>query len=131
MAEDPPVPPTDGTSGDVGPPPGTGVTRRSFIQTAGLSAAAGALQPAAHAASDPPADAVDGVPILGPDPVAVTLRVNGKPIQTAVEPATTLLDALRIHMGLTGSKEICDRGACGGCSVLADGLLIASCMMLV
>ena len=127
MAEDPPAPATDGTPGDRS---GAGVTRRSFIQTAGLSAAAGALQQGTRAASDPPGDAVDDVPIIGPDPVSVTLRVNGKPITTTVEPATTLLDALRIHIGLTGPKEICDRGACGGCSVLADGLLVASCMML-
>ena len=134
MAQDPPAPATDGTSGDgrpgSGEGPGPGVSRRSFIQTAGLSAAAGALQQGAHAALDPPADAAHGVPILGPDPVPVTLRVNGNTIRTTVDPATTLLDALRINIGLTGSKEICDRGACGGCSVLVDGLLTVSCMML-
>ncbi len=106
-----------------------GVTRRSFIQTAGLSAAAGALQQGARAASDPP-DTVDGVRIIGPDPVPVTLRVNGTPMKTTVDPATTLLDALRVNLGLTGSKEVCDRGACGGCSVLVDGRLTVSCMML-
>jgi len=136
MAQDPPTPATDGTSGDgdpapgSGPGPGAGVSRRSFIQTAGLSAAAGALQQGAHAAMDPQADADHGVLILGPDPVPVTLRVNGKPTPTTLDPATTLLVALRINIGLTGSKEICDRGACGGCSVLLDGRLIASCMML-
>jgi xanthine dehydrogenase YagT iron-sulfur-binding subunit len=62
--------------------------------------------------------------------VDITLSVNGKPTQLKVEPASTLLDALRLHLGLTGPKEICDRGACGGCSVLIDGKLMNSCMTL-
>ncbi len=124
MAEDPPAP-SDDAAADESP----GVSRRSFIQTAGLSAAAGALQQGAGAASDPP-DRVDGVLIIGPDPVPVTLRVNGTPMKTTVDPATTLLEALRINIGLTGSKEVCDRGACGACSVLVDGRLTVSCMML-
>jgi xanthine dehydrogenase YagT iron-sulfur-binding subunit len=51
-------------------------------------------------------------------------------MKKTIDPATTLLDALRIQCDLTGSKEICDRGSCGGCSVLIDGKLVASCMML-
>jgi xanthine dehydrogenase YagT iron-sulfur-binding subunit len=45
-----------------------------------------------------------------------------------VEPASTLLEALRIQLGLTGAKEVCDRGACGACSVIIDGKLVNSCM---
>jgi aerobic-type carbon monoxide dehydrogenase small subunit (CoxS/CutS family) len=56
--------------------------------------------------------------------------VNGRARAIRVDPATTLLAALRLDMGLTGSKEICDRGSCGGCSVLIDGKLHVSCMML-
>lgn len=106
-----------------------GVSRRSFIQTMGVSAAAGALAGRAEGADDGQA-AGDGPPILGPGPVAITLIVNGSPARLTVEPATTLLEALRLHLNLTGSKEICGRGECGGCSVLVDGRLLSSCMML-
>jgi aerobic-type carbon monoxide dehydrogenase small subunit (CoxS/CutS family) len=105
-----------------------GVSRRSFIQTLGLSAAAGTVRQKAEAALGPAQ--ADEVQILGPGAVELTLRVNGRPMTARIDPATTLLDALRIELGLTGPKQICDRGACGGCSVLVDGRLTASCMML-
>jgi aerobic-type carbon monoxide dehydrogenase small subunit (CoxS/CutS family) len=60
----------------------------------------------------------------------IVLQVNGQPFQVAVTPDTTLLLALRESMGLTGTKEVCDRGACGACTVLVDGRSINSCMML-
>lgn len=112
---------------------GDGVSRRSFMQTLGLSAAAGALSSTARAVElevRAGKGTLDGVPILGPDPVSVTLKVNGQALTAKLDPATTLLDALRVNHGLTGSKEICDRGSCGGCSVLIDGHLVNSCMML-
>jgi aerobic-type carbon monoxide dehydrogenase small subunit (CoxS/CutS family) len=106
--------------------PGSGVSRRRFLQTLGLSAAAAPLAGSTDAAQAAKTD----VPILGPGPVGITLRVNGTPYEATIDPATTLLEALRIDLNLTGTKEICDRGACGGCSVLVDGKLTASCMML-
>ena len=129
VAQDPSAP-AEGHRFDTGATnAGLDVTRRSFIQSLGLSAAASALPGATDACAEP-RDAAADVPILGPDPVTLTLRINGTPTKTSIDPATTLLDALRIHLRLTGTKEICDRGACGGCSVLVDGRLIASCMML-
>jgi len=122
----PPGPPSGPSSGR-----GTDrfqVSRRSFIQTLGASAAAGALQ--AKAAALVEVHRPDGPPMLGPDPVAIELKVNGKAMPLTVDPATTLLEALRLHIGLTGTKEVCDRGACGGCSVIIDGKLMVSCMML-
>ncbi len=117
-----------------GDSPARGVSRRSFIQTLGASAAASSLTAAADAAarraSGPGERPDEGPPILGPDPVPLTLRVNGAPVQATVDPAATLMDVLRIDHKLTGTKEICDRGACGGCSVLVDGRLVNSCMML-
>jgi len=104
----------------------SGVTRRSFLQTMGLSAAAAAAQAKAEQA----VEIVGGVRIIGPGPVAVTLRVNGRELAHEVDPATTLMEFLRWHAHLTGTKEVCDRGACGGCSVLVDGKLVDSCMML-
>jgi xanthine dehydrogenase YagT iron-sulfur-binding subunit len=68
--------------------------------------------------------------VLGPGPVPLTLHVNGAARQVTVEPRVTLLRALRNHLDLTGAKEICDRGACGGCTVLLDGEPVTSCLML-
>jgi xanthine dehydrogenase YagT iron-sulfur-binding subunit len=66
------------------------------------------------------------------DPLAqaVTLDVNGKSYPLKLDPRTTLLDALREHIGLTGAKKGCDQGACGACTVLADGRRINSCLTL-
>lgn len=60
----------------------------------------------------------------------ITLTVNGEPQDLAVEPWWTLLDVLRMELGLTGTKKGCDRGDCGACTVLQDGKPIPSCMRL-
>ncbi len=62
--------------------------------------------------------------------IAVTMIVNGHPHHIMVEPRTTLLDAIREQLALTGSKKACDRGECGACTVLVDGRRILSCMTL-
>lgn len=62
--------------------------------------------------------------------IAVTMIVNGQPQHIMVEPRTTLLDALRQQLALTGTKKACDRGECGACTVLVDGQRILSCMTL-
>jgi xanthine dehydrogenase YagT iron-sulfur-binding subunit len=72
----------------------------------------------------------NGPVVLGPDPIKVKLSLNGKDAELTIDPATTLMEALRWNVRLTGTKEVCDRGACGACSVLVDGKLINSCMML-
>jgi xanthine dehydrogenase YagT iron-sulfur-binding subunit len=64
------------------------------------------------------------------DRQAVSLTVNGEPRTIAVEPRTTLLDALREELGLTGTKKGCDRGECGACTVHVDGRRVLSCMTL-
>lgn len=110
-------------------PDASGVSRRSFMKTMGLSAAAASVGAAVEAKAKELAGDAE-TPVLGPDASEITLNVNGKPMKVKVEPSTTLLEALRIDLGLTGAKEICDRGACGGCSVLMDGKLINSCLTL-
>ncbi|HVQ18343.1 MAG TPA: 2Fe-2S iron-sulfur cluster-binding protein [Actinomycetes bacterium] len=60
----------------------------------------------------------------------VRMRVNGTTRPVELEPRVSLLDALREHMGLTGTKKGCDQGACGACTVLVDGERILSCLGL-
>jgi aerobic-type carbon monoxide dehydrogenase small subunit (CoxS/CutS family) len=100
----------------------------------GVSAAASSLAAAATASGvmgrhlDEPEGKGSGPAMLGPDAVAISLNVNGKMMPVKVEPATTLLEALRIYLGLTGAKEVCDRGACGACSVIMNGKTVNACM---
>ena len=105
--------------------PTQGFSRRTFLKTVGLGAAATGFVGAAGE------DARAAQPtILGPDPVPLSLTINGRLQTITVEPRVTLLRALRNHLGLTGAKEICERGACGGCTVLLDGAPICACLLL-
>ena len=72
----------------------------------------------------------DSNPIQVANKVAVALIVNGVETQLKVTPWTTLLDALRDHLDLTGTKKGCDHGQCGACTVLVDGRRINSCLTL-
>jgi xanthine dehydrogenase YagT iron-sulfur-binding subunit len=108
-----------------------GITRRGFLKGAGLTAAGTALLDGVQAFSREVDSASNlGVTELGPDPVPVPLNINGKEHTVNIEPRTTLADALRINLGMTGTKIICDRGACSGCTVWLDKVPVNSCMML-
>jgi aerobic-type carbon monoxide dehydrogenase small subunit (CoxS/CutS family) len=98
------------------------MSRRTFLKTAGVGAAATSFAGVASA----PAEAA----VLGPDAVPLALKVNGALRTVSVEPRVTLLSALRDHLDLTGAKQVCDRGACGACTVLFDGEPVCSCLML-
>ena len=68
--------------------------------------------------------------IPAPDKISVALTVNGVARRLELRPWTTLLDALRDHLDLTGTKKGCDHGQCGACTVLVDGRRIVSCLTL-
>jgi xanthine dehydrogenase YagT iron-sulfur-binding subunit len=65
-----------------------------------------------------------------PEKIPIGLNVNGTRMELTVAPWTTLLDALRDHLDLTGTKKGCDHGQCGACTVLVDGRRINSCLTL-
>jgi xanthine dehydrogenase YagT iron-sulfur-binding subunit len=69
-------------------------------------------------------------PIRTPDKISIALNVNGVEMSLRVAPWTTLLDALRDHLDLTGTKKGCDHGQCGACTVLVEGRRINSCLTL-
>jgi xanthine dehydrogenase YagT iron-sulfur-binding subunit len=99
------------------------MSRRHFLAAGATGVAApllaGALPAAAQAEEAP-----------GARTVSTSLMINGQDYHLDVDARTTLLDALRDHLGLTGTKKGCDHGQCGACTILADGRRILSCLTL-
>jgi xanthine dehydrogenase YagT iron-sulfur-binding subunit len=99
----------------------TALSRRRFLETAGAVTLAMASRPAAaEAAAEPVSMPTENV----------TLTVNGRRHALDLDPRTTLLDALRERLGLTGTKKGCDQGQCGACTVIVNGQRINSCLTL-
>jgi len=105
------------------------VDRRTFLKGLGTSAVAVATVQVGAMADE--INKSSGLPApQGPDAVPVSLMINGEKKDFLLEPRVTLLDALRNFGPLTGTKEVCDRGTCGACTVLVDGKPTYSCMKL-
>ena len=106
------------------------VSRRGFLRGAGLGAAGAAILETGLNAVTEASTALAGPAVVGPGRVAVTLNVNGSARKLDIEPRTTLAEALRDDLGLTGTKVVCDRGSCSACTVMLDKTLVVSCMTL-
>jgi xanthine dehydrogenase YagT iron-sulfur-binding subunit len=102
------------------------VSRRNFLKTAGV----GSLATAVTTVGVAEVGAQSGPAAIGPGDVPVTLTVNGKRLDLRIEPRVTLLNALRNRADLTGNKRVCDRGACGACTMIVDGRTVYSCSTL-
>ena len=102
-------------------PPRSGFSRRGFLGSVGAGALGAAV--AGPTAAAPAPAASDGS-------LPLSLVVNGQARQLRVEPRETLLSVLRERLGLTGTKPGCERGECGACTVLIDGVTRYSCLTL-
>jgi len=122
----PPVGPPDEESNRE--PDRLDVSRRTFLKGAGLTIAAVGVTGSQAIGSA--TVVADETVIVGPDKTTIDFTLNGKSTQIETEPWQTLLDTLRNEQGLTGAKRVCDRGACGACTVIVDGLAVNACSML-
>ena len=105
------------------------ISRRGFLRGAGLTTAGTVMVNTGVLALDKSQPVVENK-TLGPDAIQVRMKVNGHTRQILIEPRVTLAQALREHLQLTGTKVVCDRGACSACTIWLDGKPVNACMTL-
>jgi xanthine dehydrogenase YagT iron-sulfur-binding subunit len=103
-------------------------TRRTFLSRLGMASLLATTGPVVTALAQPSGKVEQGLSTESKDAIPVTLRVNGKKHDLRIDPRTTLLDCLREHLHLTGSKKGCDHGQCGACTVHINGRRVNSCL---
>src|SRR6266699_3909313 len=96
-------------------------TRRTFISRLGMASLLATTGPTVTTLAQRSGKVEQGLSAESKDAIPVTLRVNGKKYDLRIDPRTTLLDCLREHLHLTGSKKGCDHGQCGACTVHING----------
>jgi xanthine dehydrogenase YagT iron-sulfur-binding subunit len=106
------------------------VSRRSFLGGVSAAAVGSAIYENTPIVQNAAAAEPFSAPVIGPDAVPATLRINGVVRRLVVSLQMTLAEALRGPLGLTGTKIACNRGACSACTVWLDGAPVASCMIL-
>jgi aerobic-type carbon monoxide dehydrogenase small subunit (CoxS/CutS family) len=118
---------------------GSGINRRNFLKSAGVVVTGSTLGAGITLATgtavekQAPAAATKSVANVRPggtELVTAKLKVNGKDYKVQIEPHWTLQRTLQFKLGLTGAKQMCDRGVCGSCSVIMDGRAVLSCTTL-
>ncbi len=103
-----------------------GTSRRGFLKGAGLTTAGTIVLQTGVLGKD--SKKTEESKTMGPDPVTIEMKVNGKVRSLAVEPRSTLAEALRDKLQLTGTKVVCDRGSCSACTVWIDKSPVNACM---
>jgi xanthine dehydrogenase YagT iron-sulfur-binding subunit len=109
---------------------GSPATRRHFLKQVAGTGAALTLGPFIGLGLAEAAEIAASPGAVNAATASVELKINGQAHKLAIDPRTTLLDALREHLHLTGSKKGCDHGQCGACTVLVNGRRINSCLSL-
>jgi xanthine dehydrogenase YagT iron-sulfur-binding subunit len=105
--------------------PKSNFSRRGFLK--GVSITSGALNTGILKTE---AEAQTAAAVAGPGLIPITFIIHGRARKVMVEPRFALLDTLRNRLDLTAAKRVCDRGTCGACTVIIDGKVLCSCLVL-